>query len=96
LSDLDQHYQKTSSIVSREIAGEVILVPIRNNVGDLDSIYTLNETGARIWELIEPTRPARAIGDHLVQEFEVEEEEARADLIELLDQLLSIGAIEQA
>ncbi len=46
-------YMHDPSIVSRSIAGEVILVPIKKNVGDLESIYTLNDTGARIWELID-------------------------------------------
>ena len=43
---LDYCYQKDPDMVSREIAGEVILVPIRRNVGDLESVYTLNETAA--------------------------------------------------
>ena len=56
MPNLTDTYQQDPSIVSREIAGEVILVPIRNNVGDLESIYTLNETAARIWALLD--------GDH--------------------------------
>ena len=47
----EARYQKDASIVSREIAGEVILVPIRQNMGDMESIFTLNETASRIWEL---------------------------------------------
>ena len=53
---LEQRYRKDESVVSRKIADEVILVPIRKNVGDLESIYTLDEVGARIWELIDGIR----------------------------------------
>lgn len=90
---LDERYRKDPSIVSREIAGEVILVPIRQNVGDLESIYTLNETAARIWTLIDGRRSVREIRDKLVEEFEVSEEEMQRDLVELVKQLEAIGAI---
>ena len=53
---LDAVFCHDPNIVDRNIAGEVILVPIRNNVGDLESIYTLNETAARIWELLDGVR----------------------------------------
>ena len=36
---------KESEIVTRNIAGETIIVPVKGRVGDMDSIYTLNEVG---------------------------------------------------
>ena len=80
-------------MVSREIAGEAILVPIRQNVGDLESIYTLNETAARVWELIDGKNTVRDIRDAIVTEFAVDEDEAEDDLVELLCDLESITAI---
>ena len=80
-------------MVSREIAGEAILVPIRQNVGDLESIYTLNETAARVWELIDGKNTVRDIRDAIVTEFAVDEDEAEEDLVELLRDLESISAI---
>jgi len=53
MSQLDERYQKDPAMVSRQIAGEVILVPIRKNVGDLESIYTLNDTAACAWALFD-------------------------------------------
>jgi hypothetical protein len=41
VKDLEKCYQKDPNIVSRKIADEFILVPIKQNVGDLESIYTL-------------------------------------------------------
>jgi hypothetical protein len=90
---LDKVYKKSDSIVSRKIADEFILVPIRQNVGDLGSIYTLNEVAARIWELIDGKMKLREIKDALVGEFEVTPEEAEKDLIEHLQQLKKIKAI---
>ena len=90
---LDKVYSKSDSIVFRKIADEFILVPIRQNVGDLESIYTLNETGARIWELIDGKIKVREIKEKLIEEFEVTPEEVEKDIVEHLMQLEGIKAI---
>jgi CTP synthase (UTP-ammonia lyase) len=94
MSIFDKVYKKSDSIVSRKIADEFILVPIRQNVGDLESISTLNEVAARIWELIDGKKKVREIKDKIVEEFEVTPQQAEKDLIEYLKQLKKISAIE--
>ena len=86
-------YRQDDSIVSRRIEDEVILVPIRQNVADLESIYTLSEVGAHIWEQIDGRRTTAEILALTVGQFEVSEEEAQKDLREFIEQLSSIGAI---
>ncbi len=90
---LDRIYKKSDSIVSRKIADEFILVPIRQNVGDLESISTLNEVAARIWELIDGKMKVREIKDKIVEEFEVTPQQAEKDLAEYIKQLEKIEAI---
>jgi hypothetical protein len=89
-------YVRDPNIVNRKIAGEVVLVPIRHNVGDLACIYNLNEVGSRIWELIDGGVTIRQIRDRLVEEYEVTPEQAEADLIEFLGQLEQAGVVSQA
>lgn len=91
---LDTRYCHDPNIVDREIAGEVILVPIRNNVGDLESIYTLNETAARIWTLLDGEHTLTEVRDAIVDEFEVAADEAEADLVELVEQLVAVEAVQ--
>ena len=86
-------YKKDDSIVYRKIADEFILVPIRQSIGDLESIYTLNETAARIWELIDGKIKVRDIKQRIVEEFEVAHEEVEKDITEHLRQLEEIKAI---
>ena len=86
-------YRQDDSIVSRRIEDEVILVPIRQNVADLESIYTLNEVGAFVWEQIDGRRTTAEILALMVREFEVSEEEAQKDLTDFIQQLGSIQAI---
>ncbi len=90
---LDKVYKKSDSIVSRKIADEFILVPIRQNVGDLESISTLNEVAARIWELIDGKMKVREIKDKIIEEFEVTPQQAEKDIIEYLKQLEKIEAV---
>ena len=90
---LDAIYHHDPSMVARNIAGEVILVPIRNKMGDLDSIYTLNETAGFIWDNLDGVRTLAEVCDALVAEFDVEAEQAERDLLELVTQLEAVQAI---
>ncbi|MFC2071723.1 PqqD family protein [Chloroflexota bacterium] len=91
--ELTRCYHKDSSMVARKIANEVILVPIRQNVGDLQYIYTLNEVGARIWELLGGEVTVADIVSALCNEYEVDRAQVEADIVDFLVQLESIGAI---
>ena len=93
MSLLDKVYKKSDSIVSRKIADEFILVPIRQNVGDLESISTLNEVAARIWELIDGTMKLREIKAKIVEEFDVTPQQAEKDLVDYIKQLEKIEAV---
>ena len=83
-------------MVSRRVTDEVILVPIRRKLGEVECLYTLNEVGARIWELIDGKREVRELRDLILREFEATEAELEADLLTLLDQLSEVGAITEA
>ena len=86
-------YAKDPSVVYREIAGEAILVPIRQNVADMQSIYTLDSVGADIWKLIDGERDLGEILDALLGEYDVEASVLSKDLDEFIEQLASVGAI---
>ena len=94
MSFLDKVYKKSDSIVSRKIADEFILVPIRQNVGDLESISTLNDVAARIWELIDGKKKVREIKDVILDEYEVTPKKLETDIIKYIKDLENIGAIQ--
>lgn len=91
---LNQRPQKTEDVVSRKIEDQFILIPIRSNVADLDSIYTLNETSTRIYELIDGERTLAQIRDALAKEYEVSREDLAEDIWQMVKQLESIGSIQ--
>ena len=79
------------SFVTRRIAGETILVPIAGDIADLNSVFTLNEVGSFIWELIDGRRSAQAIAEAVSAEFDVDMTRAGTDVDELLTALEAKG-----
>jgi len=90
---LNTIYKKDPNIVSRLIAEEVILVPIRNNVADMDFIFTLNETAAYVWNMIDGTRSMSDIIDLVTKEFDVDPSLALSDLQELVQSLIDVNVL---
>jgi coenzyme PQQ synthesis protein D (PqqD) len=79
------------SLVTRRIAGETILVPVAGDVADLDAVYTLNEVGSFIWQLMDGRRSAQAIAGAVSAEYDVTLEQAAQDVDELLTALEAKG-----
>jgi hypothetical protein len=88
-----KYYAKDESMVGRKIADELLLVPVKQNVAEINSIYSLNELGARIWELIDGKTTLESIVSVITQEYKVDAEEAKSDTLEFLENLVEIGAI---
>ena len=88
-----RRYEKNPSVVFREIAGEAILVPIHQDVANMQSIYALDSVGADIWNLIDGQRTVGEIMDALLVEYDVEPTDLSRDLDEFVEQLASVGAI---
>jgi len=92
----DRSYRKDPNIVSRKIVDEVILVPIKRKLPDVNAIYLLrDEVSERIWNLIDGKKSVDGIKKIICEEFKVEPEKAEKDLFEFLKQLEEIGGIEQ-
>ncbi len=84
---LDKIYNKNPEVVSRKVSDEFILVPLSDDIADMDSIYTMNEVGAFIWEQINGEQSVQEIIDHVVNEFEVDEHEAKSDVLAFFDDI---------
>jgi len=91
--ELDQCYRRDENFVFRCIEDETILVPIKDNVGDMGSIYNLNAMGAFIWEQLDGQKKLEAVKDKIVEEYEVSSLEAEADLSEFVTDLMEIEAV---
>lgn len=88
-------YRKKDEIVARKIADETILVPIRGKLADMQRIFSLNPVAEFIWTHIEKEIPVEKILNLVIHEFDVEEKEAKEDLVALIDDFLTENLIEQ-
>jgi len=87
MPDLNSVYSHSPSIVTRKTGTEYVLVPIANNIADMNSVYTLNDTGAFIWDLIDGKKSVRDLIDAVVAEYETDYETAIADVNLFLDEM---------
>jgi len=95
MEELRKHYKRNENFVFRKIKNETILVPIKDNVGDMGFIFNLNEVGAFVWEHLDGKNRLLDIKNMISEEFEVSSQEAEKDLCEFVDQLKEIDAIFQ-
>jgi hypothetical protein len=55
--------------------------------------FSLNETGTRIWEMVQQTSDEEAIVTTLLSEYDVEEPMARTEVRRILDELIEAQLI---
>jgi len=75
------------SIVTRKTGNEYVLVPITDNIADMNSVYTLNETGAFIWEQIDGKRDVEEIIGALTNEYDIDNQTAEEDVFSFIQNM---------
>ncbi len=83
-----------SGFILREVAGEYLLMPTGENIGIYSGAVLLNSVSAFVWEKLQlPTSRSELLAA-VLQEFEVDEARAAADLDVLLEKLNRLNLIE--
>ena len=77
----------------REIVGETILIPMGDSNNHFNGIITINELGKFIWENLESSKNEEDLLHKILEEYEVEEKEAKEDIDEFLDKLRQVDII---
>jgi hypothetical protein len=87
MASLKSILSHSKSVVTTKTGEEYVLVPITNNIADMNSMYTLNETGAFIWEHIDGKNCVEEIINALTQEYEVNYKTASDDVFSFIDNM---------
>ncbi len=93
---LQQEYQVNGEIVSRKIAGESFLIPIRGKLADMQCIFSLNPVAEFIWRQLNGQNSLEEIRNRVVASFLVEKQQADEDLRDFIEGLLQAGLIKGA
>jgi hypothetical protein len=84
----------SEDIVAREIEGEIIIVPLVAGIGDADDeLYTLNESGHAIWQLLDGSRTLGQVAAALNKEFDAPPAGLEADVLGFAGELVRRGIL---
>jgi hypothetical protein len=78
---------RSPSVVTRKTGNEYVLVPVTNNIADMNSVYTLNESGAFLWELIDGETNIEDMSEALIREYDIDEKTATDDVFEFINEM---------
>jgi len=87
MAGLKSILSQSATIVTRKTGNEYVLVPITNNIADMNSVYTLNETGAFIWEHIDGKRNVEEIISALITEYDIDKQNAESDVFSFIENM---------
>ncbi len=79
--------------VLRKVAGETIVLPSGDDL-DLRMMITLNETGEFLWKRLEAGVEQETLVQALLNEYDVDEETARAGVERFITKLNNNGFLE--
>ena len=88
-------YRRRDDLVTREIAGETIVVPVGTEPADLGHFFSLNATGAFVWERLDGRTSLAHIHEAVIKSFKVRKREAWQDLAELIGELVRADLVER-
>ena len=85
--------KRNPDFLMREVADTVVVVPVGAATAKFPGMITLNGTGAFLWQQLEQEQTLDSLTAAMVENYEVSEDVARADVQSFLDRLVPTGAI---
>lgn len=85
--------KRNSGFLMRQVAGRYVLAPVGDTVKTFSGMITMNATGKFLWDLLEQDQTVDSLAQALVDNYEVELEKAKADVVKYLEPLLPIKAV---
>lgn len=79
-----------AAFAARRVGEEMVLVPMKESVADMNEMFTLNEVGCLIYEHLKVDSTEETLTDVIVAEFDIDRDTALADLREFLSGLQAL------
>lgn len=74
--------------ILREIAGDYVIIPIGKTALSFNGLISVNEVGAFLWNMLQQDVTMDDLVTGVLAEYDVDEETAREDIQEFIDQLM--------
>jgi hypothetical protein len=88
-------YRKKDKIAGRKIAGESFLIPVCGQPSEMENIFVLNPLADFIWQRLDGEHTLEKVITEIVATFAVEREQASADAVDFVGQLIENELIEE-
>ena len=85
---------RNEEFLLRQAAGLTVLVPVGRAAVAFPGMISVNSTGEFLWNLMETEQSLASLTAALTAEYQVEADQAEADVRTFLDQLAQAGAVE--
>ncbi len=86
-------YNKNNNFAKKEIVGELVLVPLTDNVANMDKVYTLNETAYFIYNNINGLNTIDDICSNLTKKYDIDFHTAKIDVNNIINDMLEKNVI---
>ena len=73
---------------SQEVGSETVLLDLQS-----ESYFGLDEVGTRVWQLLQESGDMESIFETILEEYDVEKEQLRKDLDDLVNKLVEAGLV---
>jgi hypothetical protein len=87
---LDDKVQRLKEVAWRMIDGEAVIITPSDN-----TMHSLNESGTRIWELINGSKSLREVASVIQTEFDVDQQRAEQDTLWFVECLAKKGLVDK-
>lgn len=84
-----------NGFVLKSVGDNHIVVPVGAQTVDFRCMITLNETGAFLWKLLETEQTEQTLVAAMLEEYDVTEERAAADIAAFLGNLRNSALLEE-
>lgn len=96
MKDENVVYEKNKDVVTRDIDGELFLLPLIRTRDEINALFTLSGAAPEIWEMIDGKRSLEDIKDELVGEYGIPPETIEKDLEGFIKDAKEINIIKKA
>jgi hypothetical protein len=86
--------KRKDDFIIQKVGGENLLVPLGAQMMNLKGLVILSDTGACVWELLAVERTLDELAAAVVDQFDVDETTARADVQAFLIEIARLGMVE--